>query len=106
MKQKPGKQRTLMARRFSNFPSEGDTNNLLRVCERRFCYSGQIERKLNDGSSEIKFPDGVVRKIRPDGTEEIVYLDGSVVTVQPNGDRVLLLPNGQKEIHTKEHKVE
>lgn len=40
-----------------------------------------------------------------DGREEIKYLDGSVVTVEANGDRVLLLPNGQKEVHTKEHKV-
>lgn len=41
----------------------------------------------------------------PDGKEEITYLDGSVVTIDTNGDRVLLLPNGQKEIHTQEHKV-
>lgn len=41
----------------------------------------------------------------PDGSEEITYLDGSVVTISTKGDRVLLLPNGQKEIHTEEHKV-
>lgn len=60
---------------------------------------------MSDGTSEVKFPDGITRKLLPDGREEITYLDGSVVTVEPNGDRVLLLPNGQKEIHTKEHKV-
>lgn len=71
-----------------------------------FAYSsGQIEKTLSDGTSEIKFPDGVIRKLMPDGKEEINYLDGSVVTVDSNGDRVLLLPNGQKEIHTKEQKV-
>lgn len=70
-----------------------------------FCCSGQIEKKLSDGTSEIKFPDGIVRKLMADGTEEITYLDGSVVTVGTNGDRILLLANGQKEIHTKEHKV-
>lgn len=41
----------------------------------------------------------------PSGREEITYLDGSVVAMDSNGDRVLSLPNGQKEIHTKEHKV-
>lgn len=60
---------------------------------------------MKDGTLEIAFPDGVVRKIKADGSEEIAYSDGSVVTIETNGDRVLLLPNGQKEIHTREHKV-
>ncbi|XP_017786938.1 PREDICTED: RING finger protein PFF0165c [Nicrophorus vespilloides] len=66
--------------------------------------SGQIEKHFSDGSSEISFPDGSIKHTKSDGTENVVYPDGSVVTVNANKEKVLLLPNGQKEIHTKEHK--
>jgi len=52
-----------------------------------YIYSGQIEKRMSDGTIEVLFPDGTV-------TQTFI-----------NGDKILTLPNGQKEIHTKAHKV-
>jgi len=40
-----------------------------------------------------------------DGTVEVLFPDGTVAQTFVNGDKILILPNGQKEIHTKAHKV-
>ncbi|KAJ8940913.1 hypothetical protein NQ318_017504 [Aromia moschata] len=66
--------------------------------------NGQTEKKYKDGKSEITYPDGSFITRMPDGTEEVLYRDGSKLIKNLAGDRILLLPNGQKEIHTKEHK--
>ncbi|KAL0266572.1 UNVERIFIED_CONTAM: hypothetical protein PYX00_009079 [Menopon gallinae] len=67
--------------------------------------NGQTERRLPDGSTEILFPNGCVRYCDPSGKDEWRFLDGTVIKTDKNGHKVLLLPNGQKEIHTKEYKV-
>jgi len=40
-----------------------------------------------------------------DGTVEVLFPDGTVARTFINGDKILTLPNGQREIHTKAHKV-
>lgn len=40
-----------------------------------------------------------------DGTVEVLFPDGTIAQTFINGDKILTLPNGQKEIHTKAHKV-
>lgn len=40
-----------------------------------------------------------------DGKEKIVFADGTVQQVQPNGNRTIDFPDGQREIHTKQYKV-
>ncbi|KAF2882793.1 hypothetical protein ILUMI_23305 [Ignelater luminosus] len=66
--------------------------------------NGQTEKRLKGGHCEIHYPNGIIRQTHNDGTEEVRYPDGTIVTVNLEGERILLLPNGQKEIHTKEHK--
>lgn len=39
------------------------------------------------------------------GTVEVSFPDGTVAQTFINGDKILILPNGQREIHTKAHKV-
>jgi hypothetical protein len=52
-----------------------------------YIYSGQVEKRMSDGTVEVLFPDGTVAQ---------TFI---------NGDKILSLPNGQREIHTKEYKV-
>lgn len=39
------------------------------------------------------------------GRDEWRFQDGTVIKTNENGHKILLMPNGQKEIHTKEFKV-
>nr|XP_025722306.1 centromere protein J-like [Callorhinus ursinus] len=59
----------------------------------------QTEKYHPDGSKEIVFPDGTVKRLS-DGCEETVFPDGTVVRVERNGDRTIVFSNGQKEIQT------
>lgn len=54
----------------------------------------------------MTYPNATVRTCFPDGHEEWVFQDGVVVKVDSQrGEKVLLLPNGQREVQTKEHMV-
>lgn len=64
-----------------------------------------MEKHSSDGTIEVSFPDGVLRIAQADDTEKWVLPDGTVAQTFVNGDKILTLPNGQREIHTKEHKV-
>jgi centromere protein J len=66
---------------------------------------GVTEKRYVDGRCEVTLPDGVVQTTFPDGSQETKYADGSIVNITKSGDKILLLPNGQKEIETKEYKV-
>ncbi|KAH0817913.1 hypothetical protein GEV33_004878 [Tenebrio molitor] len=66
---------------------------------------GVTEKRYVDGRCEVMLPDGVVQTTFPDGSQETKYADGSIVNITKSGDKILLLPNGQKEIETKEYKV-
>ena len=68
-------------------------------------FSGQEEIRNPDGSLQISFPDGSIKKINADGAEDMSFPDGTKVEVKTNGDRTLYLANGQKEVHTSEFKV-
>ena len=68
-------------------------------------FSGQEEIRYPNGTLQISFADGSVKRIDTDGTENINFPDGTKVIVKANGERTLLLPTGQKEIHTSTFKV-
>jgi hypothetical protein len=71
-----------------------------------FIISGQIEHRQKDGTKEMTYPNGTKRTSFPNGHEEWVFQDGLVVKVDSQlGEKILLLPNGQKEVQTKEHMV-
>lgn len=60
---------------------------------------------MSDGTVKVSFPDGATRIAEVDGTEKWTLPDGTVAQTFTNGDKILVLPNGQREVHTKEHKV-
>lgn len=56
---------------------------------------------------DVYFANGSIRMINPKNeevAEEWRYTDGTVMVKKMNGDKVLSMPNGQREIHTSEHK--
>lgn len=70
-------------------------------------FSGQTEHRFKNGKIEIYFPNGLVRVTNPRDNEileEWRYPDGTVVFETKDKEKVIKLPNGQKEIHTAEHK--
>ncbi|XP_067000447.2 centromere protein J isoform X2 [Anabrus simplex] len=64
---------------------------------------GQTERRFPDGGKEIAYPNGCLQVIFPEGNEEWTLADGVVVRIH-NDEKILKFPNGQCEIHTKDHK--
>lgn len=79
---------------------------LSTINNRIFC-SGQTEHRFKNGKVEIYFPNGQVRVTNPgdrDVLEEWRYPDGTVVVETRNREKIINLPNGQKEIHTADHK--
>ena len=67
--------------------------------------SDQVEKHHPDGRREITFPDKSVKYISPNGEEMSIFTDGAVERLGTDGSRTIEFPNGQKEIHTKGHKV-
>lgn len=70
-------------------------------------FSGQTEHRFKDGKIEIYFPNGTVRVTTPkdnDVAEEWRYPDGTVVLEMKSKEKVIKMPNGQREIHTEDHK--
>ena len=68
-------------------------------------FSNQIEKHYPDGTHEITFPNQTVKYLFPNGTEESIFPDGTILRIDKNGEKILEFPNGQREIHTQEHKV-
>ncbi|XP_067648276.1 inner centromere protein A [Eurosta solidaginis] len=69
--------------------------------------NGQTEHRYKNGIVEIHLPDNSVKITNPaerDKLEEWRFADGTTLVQMRNGDRILMLPNGQKEIHTKLNK--
>ena len=64
-----------------------------------------MEKHYPDGRQEIVFPDKSVKYIYPSGEEMSIFADGAVERLATDGIRTIEFPNGQKEIHTKDHKV-
>ncbi|XP_063388810.1 centromere protein J [Cydia fagiglandana] len=68
---------------------------------------GQVEKRYKDGSSEIRLPNGTVRYFDPKNPhvrEEWRFPDGATLTASASGERRVVFPNGQVEVHTKDHK--
>lgn len=75
---------------------------------RALFYSGQVEKRYKDGSSEIRLPNGSVRYFDPKNEhvrEEWRFPDGAALTVSASGEQRIVFSNGQVEVHTKDHKV-
>ena len=68
-------------------------------------FSNQIEKHYPDGTHEITFPNQTVKYLFPNGTEESIFPDGTILRIDKNGEKILEFPNGQREIHTQQHKV-
>lgn len=66
--------------------------------------NGQKERYEPDGSVVVRYTDGSALKTFPDGKVEWSLADGMRLELDVSGDKVLDFPNGQREIHTKDHK--
>lgn len=70
--------------------------------------SGQVEHHHPNGMIEIHYPNNSVKFLNlpeeQDKLEEWRFADGSTVIQKRNGDRVLIMPNGQKETHSKDTK--
>lgn len=69
--------------------------------------SGQTEHRYKDGRVEVHFPNGAVKFTNPadlENDEEWRYPDGTTAALKKTGEKILSLPNGQKEIHTNDHK--
>ncbi|KAM7135069.1 T-complex protein 10A homolog 1 [Molossus nigricans] len=63
----------------------------------------QTEKFHPDGSKEILFPDGTMKRLG-DGHEETVFPDGTSVRVDRNGDKTIVFSNGHRDIHTAQFK--
>lgn len=66
--------------------------------------NGQVERRHLNGTIEILYPNECKKFNYTDGSEEWIYKDGTVLKIDAEKQKILIFPNGQKEIHTKEHK--
>lgn len=69
--------------------------------------SGQTEHRFKNGKIEIYFPNGLVRVTNPrdnEVLEEWRYPDGTIVLETKAKEKIIKMPNGQKEIHTDDHK--
>ncbi|XP_014598185.1 PREDICTED: centromere protein J [Polistes canadensis] len=66
--------------------------------------NGQVEKRSQNGMVEISFPDRSTQIIQVDGYEKWELPDGTIAETFANGEKVVILPNGQREIHTKDHK--
>ncbi|XP_015191263.1 PREDICTED: centromere protein J [Polistes dominula] len=66
--------------------------------------NGQVEKRSQNGMVEISFPDRSTQIIQVDGYEKWELPDGTISETFANGEKVVILPNGQREIHTKDHK--
>ncbi|XP_045503761.1 centromere protein J [Colias croceus] len=68
---------------------------------------GQVEKRYSDGSSEIRLPNGSIRYFDPKNDlvqEDWRFPDGTALTVSANGEKRIVFPNGQIEVHAKDHK--
>jgi centromere protein J len=73
-----------------------------------FNFSGQTEHRYKDGTIEIHYPNGHVRFTNPNWTddtaEEWRLPDGTNIKILTNETKILTFPNGQREIHSANHK--
>ncbi|RWS08840.1 hypothetical protein B4U79_13629 [Dinothrombium tinctorium] len=66
--------------------------------------NGQIERVYKNGTKHIYYPNKLQRIINPNGSEEIIAEDGTTIRITSEGNEIIELPNGEREIRTKEFK--
>lgn len=70
-----------------------------------FSFRGEVQTKFPNGTREIQYVTGAVRRIFTDGTEECVSPDKTLIRTEANGDCQIHLPNGQIEYQTKNLKI-
>lgn len=74
----------------------------------KYFFSGQVEKRYKDGSTEIRLPNGSIRYFDPKNKhlkEEWRFPDGTVLTIAADGEQRVVFSNGQVEVHAKDHKV-
>ena len=54
----------------------------------------------------MRFPDGTVKTVQPGGAEESLFSDGTLQRIHVDRTREIQYPNGQREIHTPDFKVD
>lgn len=73
-----------------------------------FIFSGQIEHRYKDGTTEIHYSNGSIRISNPTWTDDLKeewrMPDGTNVKVFKNNTKILSFSNGQREVHTTNHK--
>lgn len=71
-------------------------------------FSGQTEHRYKDGVVEIHYPNGSIRLTNSVTTDDVLeewrYPDGTNIKVYKDSTKILDFPNGQREIHTSNHK--
>ena len=70
-----------------------------------YIHSNQIERTLPNGVKHITYPNKNYRIIYPDGSEELTTADGTILRIGSDGTEVVILPNGEREIRSREYTV-
>lgn len=70
--------------------------------------SGQIEHRFKDGTNEVHYSNGSIRITNPNWTDETIeewrLPDGTNIKISSNDTKILTFANGQREIHTPNHK--
>lgn len=97
-----------MDSRSSSIPSKFLAFEDLRTFLSNLHFSGQIEHRFKDGSTEVHYQNGSIRITNPNWTddtkEEWRLPDGVNIKILNNESKILTFPNGQREIHTANHK--
>lgn len=68
-------------------------------------HSGQVEEHGRDGSVEVKYPDGTIRRVFSTGEEEQETPDGTVARRLRDGTETVDYPNGQREVRSELYRV-
>ena len=58
-----------------------------------------------NGLKQITYPNKCQRTINPDGSEELIMVDGTITRIAVDGTEVVILPNGEREIRSKQYSV-
>lgn len=66
--------------------------------------SGQVEQREKSGSVKVLLPDADRRRNGKEHESDLTSsANGIAVEQLPNGDSIILLPNGEKELHTRDY---
>jgi T-complex protein 10 C-terminus len=97
-----------MVSRSSSIQSKSLASNRRLLQLFYLLFSGQTEHRYKDGSVEVHYQNGSIRITNPnwtdDSKEEWRLPDGTNIKIKNNETKILTFANGQREIHTTNHK--